>query len=239
MTSTPHHFNRYEIKYVVYRDVANSLKNDLQHYMHRDPHLSDAMPAYRVNSVYFDSEDFKCFWEKVNGVRFRRKVRIRTYGAAMPEHAFLEIKQKIDMTTQKRRNRFPTTSLIQRLVDRTGEPLQGELGEEVELLFHEQALEPKVLVSYDRVAYMGSTDDSLRVTFDSNCRFRQTDLFEETSTAPDKYFLHPSQQIVEIKFDNLIPRWLVSVLRKRALSPTRISKYCQSVNIACFQASAF
>jgi SPX domain protein involved in polyphosphate accumulation len=239
MTQTPHHFNRYEIKYVVHRDVANRLKDDLQHYMHRDPHLSDAMPAYRVNSVYFDSKDFKSFWEKVNGVRFRRKVRIRTYGAAMPDQAFLEIKQKIDMTTQKRRNRYPTSDLIKRLVDGVGDPLQGEIGEEVELLFHEQDLEPKVLVSYDRVAYMGSTDDSLRVTFDSNCRYRQTDLFQAESTEPDKFFLHPSQQIVEIKFDNLIPRWLVSVLRKRALSPTRISKYCQSVNIAFFKAGAF
>jgi len=207
--------------------------------MHRDPHLTDETPAYRVNSVYFDSADFKCFWDKVNGVRFRRKVRIRTYGTPLAEQAWLEIKQKIDLTTQKRRNRFPTADLIKRLVDRTGEPLQGELGEEVELLFHEQGLEPKVLVSYDRVAYMGSTDDSLRVTFDSNCRYRQKDLFAENSTEPDKYFLHPSQQIVEIKFDNHIPRWLVSVLRKRALSPKRISKYCQSVNIAFFQAEAF
>jgi SPX domain protein involved in polyphosphate accumulation len=157
----------------------------------------------------------------------------------MPDQAFLEIKQKIDMTTQKRRNRYPTSDLIKRLVDGVGDPLQGEIGEEVELLFHEQDLEPKVLVSYDRVAYMGSTDDSLRVTFDSNCRYRQTDLFQAESTEPDKFFLHPSQQIVEIKFDNLIPRWLVSVLRKRALSPTRISKYCQSVNIAFFKAGAF
>lgn len=238
MKPTPHHFNRYEIKYVVRRDLAGRLKESLTPYMHRDSHLSDAVPAYRVNSVYFDSPDLRCFWEKVDGVRFRRKVRIRSYGNAS-DKAFLEIKQKLDMTTQKRRSVYPTSQLIDRLVHRKGDALQGEVGEEVELLFYQNSFEPKVLVSYDRVAYMGSTDDSLRVTFDSNCRFRQTRLFEADSMQGAGYFLHPSVQIVEVKFDNLIPRWLVSIVRKFGLNPTRVSKYCHSVNSAFFKAGAF
>ena len=239
MTPPPHHFNRYEIKYVVDRKVADMLKESLTPYMHRDPHLSDAKPAYRVNSVYFDSVDLRCFWENVDGVRFRRKVRIRTYGEEMPDKAFLEIKQKIDMTTQKRRSVYPVSDLVDRLVHRSGDSLQGQVGEEVELMFHEHGFEPKVLVSYDRVAYMGSTDDSLRVTFDGNCRYRQTRLFESGLLRDSGYFLHPSLRIIEVKFDNLIPRWLVSLIRKFALSPIRVSKYCHSANSAFFKAGAF
>lgn len=238
MKPTPHHFNRYEIKYVVRRDLADKLKESLTPYMKRDAHLSDAMPAYRVNSVYFDSADLRCFWEKVDGVRFRRKVRIRNYGH-VADMSFLEIKQKIDMTTQKRRSKYPTSELIDRLVNRTGETLKGEVGEEVELLFHQHGFEPKVLVSYDRVAYMGRSDDSMRVTFDSNCRYRQTRLFETDAMQGADYFLHPSLQIVEVKFDNLIPRWMVSLVRKFSLNPTRVSKYCHSVNCAYFKAGAF
>ena len=238
MTPTPHHFNRYEIKYVVRKQLADKLKETLTPYMQRDPHLSDEMPAYRVNSIYFDSADLRCFWEKVDGVRFRRKVRIRSYGKAS-DQSFLEIKQKVDMTTQKRRSRFSTSHLIDRLVDRTGKSLQGEVGEEVELLFHQNGYQPQVLVSYDRVAYMGRTDDSMRVTFDSNCRYKQTNLFEMDSMQEADYFLHPALQIVEVKFDNLVPRWMTSLVRKFNLSPTRVSKYCHSVNCAFFKAGAF
>ena len=239
MNPTPHHFNRYEIKYVVDRAAAKRFEADLAPYMHRDPHLDDANPAYRVNSVYFDSADLRCFWEKVDGLRFRRKVRIRSYGKQTPEKAFLEIKQKIGMTTQKRRSPYPMSDLLDRLVHRSGGSLEGEVGEEVELLFYEHGFEPKVLVAYDRTAFMGTTDASLRVTFDRNCRYRQKRLFELDSMRNAEYFLHPSLRIMEVKFDNLIPRWLVSLIRKFALSPIRISKYCHSANSAFFKAGAF
>lgn len=239
MGSTTHHFNRYEIKYVVHRQVAERFKAHLGPYMQRDPHLDRMNSGYRVNSVYFDSADYRFFWEKVEGVRFRRKVRIRSYGKEPGEDAFLEIKQKIGMTTQKRRSVYPWSELIDQLVARSPGSLQGKVGEEVELLVCEHGLKPKILVVYDRDAYMGVTEKTLRVTFDSNCRYRQTRLFDLDSIGNARYFLHPSLRIIEIKFDNLIPRWLVSLIRKFELDPTRISKYCHSANCAFFKSSAF
>jgi hypothetical protein len=219
--------------------LAETFKRHLAPYMQRDPHLDRTNPAYRVNSVYFDSADHRFFWEKVDGVRFRRKVRIRCYGKEPPENAFLEIKQKIEMTTQKRRSVYPLSELIDSLVDRSPGSLAGKVGEEVELMVCEYGLRPKILVVYDRDAYMGTMEKSLRVTFDSNCRYRQTRLFELDSMRNAGYFLHPSLRIVEIKFDNLIPRWLVSLIRRFEFSPNRISKYCSSANCAFFKAGAF
>lgn len=69
-----HAFNRYEIKYLV--DVAD-LEVLRRHLVGRlDP---DA--AYGVWSLYYDTPQLRFYWEKVEGLRFRRKLRIRHYGA--------------------------------------------------------------------------------------------------------------------------------------------------------------
>jgi len=47
--------------------------------------------SYKVASLYYDSPDLRCYWEKLDVEKVRRKLRVRTYGER-PEWAFMEIK---------------------------------------------------------------------------------------------------------------------------------------------------
>ncbi|NUO84375.1 VTC domain-containing protein, partial [candidate division KSB1 bacterium] len=57
----------------------------------------DARGVYPITSLYYDTPDYKAYWDKIDGQRNRRKVRVRVYGngvvsAATP--AFVEIKAR-------------------------------------------------------------------------------------------------------------------------------------------------
>lgn len=47
--------------------------------MNRDPHAGPQ--GYPVWSVYYDSSDLRLYWEKIEGLKFRRKLWFRRYGA--------------------------------------------------------------------------------------------------------------------------------------------------------------
>lgn len=105
-------FNRFELKYVVrVRELAR-LREEIAAYMVRDPHAG-ADGRYTLTSLYYDTRARDCFWAKLDGLRFRRKLRIRHYEqrevVTDDTIVYVEIKQRVDRVTQKRRalHRFP------------------------------------------------------------------------------------------------------------------------------------
>jgi len=98
------YFNRYELKYLLPQSVAKQIAQDLRNYLEPDPHSVNG-GQYSVTSLYYDSPDHKAYWDKIEGLKFRRKVRIRVYGdqPVTPEsNCFVEIKQRVDKVLQKR-----------------------------------------------------------------------------------------------------------------------------------------
>ncbi|BAV21848.1 hypothetical protein KaCgl_17710 [Corynebacterium glutamicum] len=94
---SPHRFNRFEIKYLIPEQDVPALREQLATRMSTDP-LSPP-GGYRVESLYFDSADLRCYTEKIEGLKFRRKLRIRTYGDGVltPESTVsVEIKQRVN-----------------------------------------------------------------------------------------------------------------------------------------------
>jgi hypothetical protein len=57
------------------------------------------------------ARDLRFYWEKIEGLRFRRKLRIRHYGdrSTIDDDitVFVEIKQRVNRVTQKRRVALP------------------------------------------------------------------------------------------------------------------------------------
>jgi hypothetical protein len=83
---------------------------------------------------------------------------------------------------------------------------------------------PKVFLCYDREAFTGVADDGLRVTFDTNIRFRLGDLrFDAGFGGTD--VLTPEKILLEIKTPGAIPLWLCRALSERAIFPSAFSKY--------------
>ena len=102
-------FNRFELKYVLPVRQCTVLFSELEERIVPDRHGERA--GYPIISLYYDSPDYECFWSKIEGLKFRRKVRLRIYpderGIAAVDRGSVEIKQRINRTVQKRRLELP------------------------------------------------------------------------------------------------------------------------------------
>jgi hypothetical protein len=219
------------VKYVLNLDQVNEMIGAILPYVEPDTHNGKA-GFYPVVSLYYDSPDLMCFWEKVDGMKFRRKLRIRLYDDG-PDNAFLEIKQRIDQTTQKRRARGPLEGFLSGMdLMRSSEFPTGEdpVCDEARLLVDKFRLEPKVIVSYNRSAWFGVYERGLRITIDRNLRYSRFMGRFDFRGGRDRYFISPGQMVLEVKFNEVAPGWLCSALNRLDLAARRVSKYCQAVN---------
>jgi SPX domain protein involved in polyphosphate accumulation len=226
-----HAFNRYEIKYLVPVPALADLYAELAARMNRDTHGTDD-GGYGVWSVYYDTTDLRFYWEKIEGLRFRRKLRVRHYG---DPHAvdddttvFVEIKQRVNRVTQKRRVALPY-GLARELCDRRVAVSSSPFLEEVLELVSRLDLRPVALTAYRREAFLGrDAEEGLRVTVDRRVRGRDRDL-DLGSPAENRLIVPARLAVVEIKANERVPYWLTDLAARMNLSVVRMSKYCQSV----------
>ncbi|MDO4872141.1 MAG: VTC domain-containing protein [bacterium] len=135
---------------------------------------------------------------------------------------FLEIKSKIDGTVFKRRISLKSADFARFL--RTGELENSQVGREIQHIFREKNLKPKVFIAYDRLSYKLRTKNELRITLDANLRFRKQNLNFENDSNAVKFFENPTF-IMETKTMHGFPQWFVDYLSKEQIYPTSFSKY--------------
>ena len=59
--------------------------------------------AYPIHSLYLDSEDLRLYWDVINGVKNRSKLRLRFYDDDPESPVFFEIKRRINDAIVKQR----------------------------------------------------------------------------------------------------------------------------------------
>lgn len=227
-------FNRFELKYVADRRLVEAFRQELPGKLDRDPHGVDGF--YPIWSTYYDSPDLRFYWEKIDGEKFRRKLRIRHYGT--PEEltgetpVFVEIKQRVNRVTQKRRVRLPYEDALQLCAGHppaSVDPQDAAVLEEIETMVRQNMLRPITVVGYVREAFFGRDEDSgLRVTIDSRIRGRDRDL-DLRWHGENRYIIPPHLSVVEMKVNERVPYWLTELIARHNISLIRVSKYCQSV----------
>ncbi|MFI7026145.1 polyphosphate polymerase domain-containing protein [Micromonospora sp. NPDC049900] len=229
-----HAFNRYEVKYVVPVGDVPALRAELDARMGRDSH--GGRTGYGVWSVYYDTDRLRFYWEKIEGLRFRRKLRVRHYGdrSTITDDSIVhvEVKQRVNRVTQKRRVALPYR-LARDLCDRREmvehHPDQGAFLEEVQELICGLDLRPVAMTGYQREAFVGRDSDiGLRVTIDHRVRGRDRD-FHLGAEAENRLIVPATLAVVEIKANERVPYWLTDLAARANLSIVRMSKYCQSV----------
>jgi len=223
-------FNRFELKYYLHHRQAHQLLRMIEGHVRRDENTGrDGF--YKIVSLYYDSADLEAYWEKMDGEKYRRKVRLRTYGE-VARHAFIEIKQRLNLSVQKRRCRLPVQTAQQAMRDicagRVPEADDPVL-EEAFLLARRHALRPTLVVSYNRAAYFDLYKRDLRITLDRNVRCRNLALDVARHRLRGRFAIPPTHQILEVKFNEAIPRWLCNCLNRLDLQVVRISKYCAGI----------
>lgn len=232
--SALHSFNRFEIKYLLSYEEVPRLREELAARMEADPFTTRG--GYPVCSLYYDSASLRYYWEKIEGLRFRRKLRVRAYGERHELHndtpVFIEIKQRVNRVTQKRRVKVPYL-LARKLCDEATlidhEPEQRPFLEEVMGLVDGHGLRPTAITAYNREAYLGSDADlGLRVTIDHRVRGRDRD-FHLGAEVENRLIIPPHKAVVEVKANERVPYWVTDTAARLGMSVVRISKYCQSI----------
>lgn len=229
-------FNRFEIKYLVPQRDAERFLEGLSAYLYPDPH-GEGEWGYQVHSVYWDSADLALFWEKVEGLKQRRKLRLRRYGDARDE-VFIEIKQRIDRTVQKRRTRWSTDQAVATFGGGSGsgdvvDPEDAVAAEALEL-YHRYRLRPRMAISYVRRAFFSFYEPGLRITLDRRIRYDPFQLDVAGAFHGGRDLLDPRLTVVELKFNERVPLWLCKAMGHHRFQMLRLSKYCTAVDRAWF-----
>ncbi|MCA8976277.1 MAG: polyphosphate polymerase domain-containing protein [Planctomycetes bacterium] len=227
--------NRHECKFVVPETVAARVRQQLRPYVVPDPFAAGHPDhSYRISSLYLDDAAGTLYRETVEGRAQRFKLRVRAYDDLPDSPIFLEVKRRHDRVVQKlrcplRRRDLPAV-------------LAGHIEAELELPAHQrQSLRefvrlqqlrramPRLLVRYQRQAYVGLDDDDARITFDRA-------LSASSETAPivrqgGRFETVPVRGVIlELKFTDRYPRWMAAVVRGCELRRGSFSKYCRSAD---------
>jgi len=229
-----HSFNRYEIKYLVPSVDLPALRDEFTARLDLDSHAGSG--GYGVWSVYYDTTQLRFYWEKIEGLKFRRKLRLRHYGDRFDINddtiVYVEIKQRVNRVTQKRRVALPYR-LARALCDGR-EMVEHDRSEraflaEVLGLVSGLDLRPVAITGYQREAFVGrDADVGLRVTLDQRVRGRDRD-FHLGAEAENRLIVPAKLCVLEIKANDRVPYWLTDLAARSNMSVVRMSKYCQSV----------
>ena len=213
-------FERHEKKYRLTEEKYLLLTKKLTEYM-----KGDQYGKHTICSLYFDTDDYFLVGRSLEKPEYKEKLRLRSYGIPTQDSTvFLELKKKLSDITYKRR--IPMT------LAEDGRYLEeGQLPEKTEQILEEidwfiryYKTSAKVLLFYERIALYGIEDNSLRITFDSNIRFR-TERLDFSQGDGGTLLLAPGERIMELKIDGVIPVWLSGMLSELDIYPVSFSKY--------------
>jgi len=232
--------SRYEFKYRITNEMIPQIGDYIKPFTTFDPHLKDATDnKYTVRSIYFDTPSLDFYYQKMDGLKIRKKLRVRTYNE-MNDFAFLEIKRKFVNCVAKERSRLPFM-VIERLINASEDSVieypQDDYNARLvsgKFVYNllKKGLLPVLLVVYEREAYLGLSDKNERLTIDTNVRaISEPDLGDILKT---KNFTPTMKDvsILELKFDDILPQWMNNLVLEFDLKRESISKYCLGID-AC------
>ncbi|MFE7411121.1 polyphosphate polymerase domain-containing protein [Streptomyces laurentii] len=229
VASRLHAFNRFELKYLVPVEQAAEIRDELGERMDRDLH--SPVGGYGVWSLYYDTPQLRFYWEKIEGLKFRHYGDLD--GVTDESPVCVEIKQRVNRVTQKRRITLPYGVARQlcdgrQMVDHS--PKESAFVQEVLELVVRLNLQPTAITGYQREALVGrDADTGLRVTFDRRVRGRDRDFHFGITTPENRFTIPPHMSVMEIKVNERTPHWITDLAARRNLNLVRISKYVQSV----------
>ena len=222
---------RHELKYrISYADYVE-LRSRALSFMKHDTHGSDG--KYFIRSMYLDDIYCSNYNEKSDGVSRRRKYRIRIYDLSRDVIKF-EIKDKFDSYISK------SSSVI--TYDQCRSILRGDFGFVGDMIRHNtdggkekalrmgyidcatKILRPIVAVDYDCEVFI-CDEGNVRMTFDMNLRAGQGsgDLFDPHLPTVPAY--ENGMMILEVKYDDFLPRFVSKMLRPLNLWQSAQSKF--------------
>lgn len=237
-------FQRYEYKYTIPARLMAPIQAFLRPYCDLDPYAArEPEGFYTITTLYLDSDGYKTFWDKEGEVPHRFKLRVRTYGPQADGPVKFEVKRRFNDVFRKTRVGVPRHGWPS-LISGAGIPSPFPQGsreqaalEDFLHLVHTIRAVPKVLVRYERQAFVSRIDRYARVSFDRRLRYQASGSYDLVGRAgawrvagdPASLDALGSQIILELKFMTRAPAWLTDLVRQFGLLRRGFSKYCFAV----------
>lgn len=213
-------FQRYESKYLMTLSQQQTVLAAMKPYMEPDVYSHSS-----IRNLYLDTPDFRLIRRSLERPVYKEKLRIRSYGRAEnTDMVFVELKKKYRSVVYKRRISLPQDQALA-CFSKTRPWPDSQIGTELAYAadFY-QTLRPAVFLSYERDAFHGTEDEDLRVTFDTEIRYRQDGLSLDSDTRGIP-ILPPGLVLMELKVAGGLPLWMAHVLSCQGIFKTSFSKY--------------
>ncbi len=221
---------RHELKYIINSRQAEILKQRLKLVMEIDKNSIYSDNTYLIRSLYFDDLFSTSYYEKLDGILYRKKYRIRLYNGDT-RFIRLECKYKHNNMTSKDQVLI-CKDLCSKILNGNIDDIEtdNELLKSFILDIKTKHIMPSVIVDYKRLAYTYPISD-VRITFDSHIKSGRYnyDLFDNiasfSSTMDDNIV------VLEVKFNEILPKHIADILSTVPVYRQAVSKFalCRSM----------
>lgn len=219
---------RHELKYIIHKKDASFLQSLLSTIMDLDQNSIYKDHTYKIRSLYFDNDSSDAYYEKLNGVLYRSKYRIRYYN---DDDTFIRLERKLKYNNMTAKDQV----LISREI--CDKIMNGETDFDASGLLEEflndirnKHLHPSVIVDYKRIAYTYPISD-VRITFDFHIQSGRYE-YELFSDEFLTYAVMDENEIVlEVKFNEVLPEAISLILQNIPMYRQAVSKFalCRSI----------
>jgi len=218
---------RSEYKHIINKNHAAVLKSRLKTLLKTDP-FANENGDYFIRSLYFDTYEDKSLYEKLNGVPFRHKYRIRFY-----DHDCSKIKLENKIKKYNSAAKLIaniTKEEVEKILNRQYDFLKDS-GNPVKTAFYQEltseGLIPKTVVDYIRTPFI-YPHGNVRITIDSNIRspvgqIGVIDIFNPNT--PTVSVFPDERCVLEIKYDEFLPNFIRDITQTEGTMTSSMSKY--------------
>lgn len=215
---------RHEYKFMIDAKQERILQIRAMGVMQRDPHVR-ADGSYLVRSAYFDDIHDTCLSENLSGSDPRSKFRIRYYNS---DTGWISLEKKTRVRGMCLKDSCRLTveeceTFLRGDVPAVTEDMPAEkkkLLTEVWL----RGLVPKAIVTYERIPFSYS-GGSVRVTFDRKLTSSEEMSRFLSGDYSERPVLSCGDSILEVKWNEVMPRHIKDVLKLEGLNWMAFSKY--------------
>lgn len=230
--------SRYEFKYHIPPDRLPDIRRYLLRYCQAD--VNAAGEWYPIYSLYLDNDSYRMYRDTEESAPFRMKLRVRGYANSQAP-VKLEVKHRSRELVRK------TSAIVSASdwsrIHRTTDIFQIHKAGEFLQFTESLRATPKMLVTYERLAFSSKVDDYVRVTFDRRMRcqpMREWSLNGQDTrwrSVDDPASLGGGRSVylMELKFVLAPPAWLHDMVNHFQLQRRGYSKYGRAVRRWVFE----
>lgn len=221
---------RHELKFKISNSAAEVLKQKLSLILKKDKNAYYSDGSYLIKSLYFDDLDSTSYYEKMDGVLYRKKYRIRIYNN---NDEFIRLEKKMKHNTYTAKEQILISKdIYSKILNGKLDEIDSPTGLLEEFITNSKTkhLVPSVIVLYHRTAFTYPISE-VRITFDSHIQsgLYNYDLFDKQVPMYD--VSESGKQVLEVKFNEVLPLHIANILNDIPSCKEAVSKFaiCRSI----------